>query len=286
MCVAEVRREHRPETTCGSCRPCPGGTDDARCWHRIHLSARPEVNHRARGVRSRCIAVPCTARRLHHSTFSGRPDTTTWPELDYAQHPVPVVAYLVLEQRSCQPVSVTNPLGTSEGPPMTITFKIPQGLFSEIHRDLSRPHGFAAERVGFIACGASAFGADGLLLLGDTYHPVAERHYVDDPRVGAMMNSDAIRSALEIAYNRNVAMFHVHRHEHYGKPGFSRVDRRESARFVPDFFKVRPVLPHGVLVLSHDSMAGLCWLARNKHPVEIQEFVVVGTKVPSLRAIA
>lgn len=60
-----------------------------------------------------------------------------------------------------KPVPVTNPLGTSEGPPMTITFKIPQGLFSEIHRDLSRPHGFAAERVGFIACGASAFGADG-----------------------------------------------------------------------------------------------------------------------------
>ncbi len=100
------------------------------------------------------------------------------------------------------------------------------------------------------------------------------------------MNSDAIRSALEIAYNRNVAMFHVHRHEHYGKPGFSRVDRRESARFVPDFFKVRPSLPHGVLVLSHDSMAGLCWLARDKHPVEIQEFVVVGPQVPGLRAIA
>lgn len=169
---------------------------------------------------------------------------------------------------------------------MKITFKISQVLFTKIHRDLSRPHEFAAERVGFIACGASAFGTDGLLLLGDTYHPVADQHYVDDPRVGAMMNSDAIRSALEIAYTRNVAMFHVHRHEHYGKPGFSGVDRRESAKFVPDFFKVRPSLPHGVLVLSHDSMAGLCWAGRDKHPVEIQEFVVIGPQVPGLRAIA
>jgi hypothetical protein len=169
---------------------------------------------------------------------------------------------------------------------MKIAFKIPQGLFTEIHRDLSRPHEFAAERVGFIACGASAFNTDGLLLLGATYHPVADQHYVDDPRVGAMMNSDAIRLALEVAYNRNVAMFHVHRHEHYGKPGFSRVDRRESARFIPDFFKVRSSLPHGALVLSYDSIAGLCWLARDKHPVEIQEFVVVGPQVPGLRAIA
>lgn len=169
---------------------------------------------------------------------------------------------------------------------MKIIFKLSQGLFTEIHRDLSRPHEFAAERVGFIACGVSTVGADGLLILGDTYYPIADRHYLDDPRVGAMMNSDAIRSALEIAYNRNVAMFHVHRHEHYGKPGFSRVDCRESARFVPDFFKVRPSLPHGVLVLSHDSMAGLCWLERDKRPVAIQEFVVVGPQVPGLRAHA
>ena len=169
---------------------------------------------------------------------------------------------------------------------MKVTFKIPQGLFTEIHRDLSRPHEFAAERVGFIACGASAFGADGLLLLCDTYYPVADQHYADDPRVGAMMNSNAIRTALEIVYNRNVAMFHVHRHEHYGRPRFSQVDRLESAKFVPDFFKVRPTLPYGALVLSHDSMAGLCWMARDKQPVEIQKFVVVGPLVPGLRALA
>jgi hypothetical protein len=101
-----------------------------------------------------------------------------------------------------------------------------------------------------------------------------------------MMSSDAIRSALEIAYNPNVAMFHVHRHEHYGKPGLSQVDRRESSKFVPDFFKVRPSLPHGVLVLSHDSMAGLCWTARDTHPQDIQELIVVGPQVPGLRAIA
>lgn len=284
--VAEVRRERQPETTRGSCRFCPGSTGNARRRHRLHLSARSKGNCRARGACSRRAAVPGSARGLQHPTFPSGVNTATWPELDDAQHAFPVVAYLVLEQRACQLVADANPLGTPECPSMKITFKISQGLFTEIHRDLSRPHEFATERVGFIACGASAFGADGLLFLGETYHPVADQHYIDDSRVGAMMNSDAIRSALEIAYNRNVTMFHVHRHEHYGKPRFSRVDRQESARFVPDFFKARPSLPHGVLVLSHDSVAGLCWLARGKHPVEIQEFVVVGPQVPGLRAIA
>lgn len=196
------------------------------------------------------------------------------------------MAYLVLEQRAGQLVADANSFSTSNSPSMKVTFKIPQGLLTEIHGGLSRPHEFAAERVGFVACGASTFGTDGLLLLGCTYHPVADHHYIDDPRVGAMMSSDAIRSALEIAYTRNVAMFHVHRHEHYGRPRLSRVDQRESSKFVPDFFKVRPSMPHGVIVLSHDSMVGLCWMSRETPPIEIQEFVVVGPKVPCLRVIA
>lgn len=169
---------------------------------------------------------------------------------------------------------------------MKLVFRLPQDLHWEIQRDLSRRHAFAAERVGFLACAAAALSNDGLLLLGDAYHPVADHHYLDDSSVGAMMGSDAIRTALQIAYNKNVSMFHVHRHEHPGRPRFSPVDLRESARFVPDFFKVRPAMPHGVLVLSHDSMAGMCWLPGRESYVPIDEFVVVGPQISGLRAIA
>lgn len=166
---------------------------------------------------------------------------------------------------------------------MKLIFRMSQSLNGKINRDLSRSHPFAAERVGFVACAVAAIEKEGLLILGDTYHPVADDHYLDDPRVGAMMGSAAIRTALQIAYGKNVSMFHVHRHEHYGRPRFSRIDLRESARFVPDFFKVRPAMPHGALVLSHDSMAGLCWLPGHASPVPIDEFAVIGHEFPGLR---
>jgi hypothetical protein len=169
---------------------------------------------------------------------------------------------------------------------MKIHFKFPQTLFNAIHRDLSRPHAFAAERVGFIACGVAANDESGLLVLAETYHPVADQHYAKDLRVGAMMNSGAIRTALEIAYNRNVAMFHVHRHEHYGHPRLSKIDRQESAKFIPDFFKVRGALPHGVIVLSNDSATGLCWADPFQPPMEIKAFSVVGPQSPALRELA
>ncbi len=166
---------------------------------------------------------------------------------------------------------------------MNIVFRFHQQLLSVIHRDLTRPHRFAAERVGFIACAVSSFERDGILILAETYHPVADDHYINNPKVGAMMDSSAIRTALEIAYGRDVAMFHVHRHEHHGKPRFSPVDRSENAKFIPDFFKVRPSLPHGAIVLSHDSAAGTCWLGKTLPPIEIQSFSVVGPQVPILR---
>ena len=71
-------------------------------------------------------------------------------------------------------------------------------------------------------------------------------------------------------------MFHVHRHEHRGLPRFSHVDITEATRFVPDFWKVQPTFPHGVLVLSHDRMHGLCWLPSARTPSAFVSYMVVG----------
>jgi len=65
-----------------------------------------------------------------------------------------------------------------------------------------------------------------------------------------MVGSAAISKALEIAYGSKASMFHVHLHEHLGTPRFSPTDTRESAKFVPDFFKVAPGMPHGAIVWS------------------------------------
>ena len=166
---------------------------------------------------------------------------------------------------------------------MKTAFRITRNLLAAIYSDLSRPHPFAAERVGFISCAVGDLPGHGLVLLAQDFHPVADRDYVDNPTVGAMMGSAAIRSALQLAYNQQVSMFHVHRHEHDGRPWFSRVDLRESARFVPDFWKVRPGFPHGAIVLSHDSMAGLCWDPQKGSPSPISEMSVVGQHLSTIR---
>ena len=149
-------------------------------------------------------------------------------------------------------------------------------MLEEIHADLSRPHPFAAERVGFISCKIAAIDTSGVAVLAQTYLPPADDHYEDDPSVGAMLNGAAFRAALQHSYRSRTAIFHVHRHEHRGRPRFSDVDMSEAKRFVPDFWKVQPSFPHGALVLSHDRMHGACWFPRRGTSVAFVNYIVVG----------
>ena len=77
---------------------------------------------------------------------------------------------------------------------MKINFRITSNLLERIHHDLSRPHPYAEERVGFILCGVGGLPGNDLLILGENYHPVSDEHYIDDIRYGAMMGSPAIRN--------------------------------------------------------------------------------------------
>lgn len=161
---------------------------------------------------------------------------------------------------------------------MNVVFRIDEGLLADLRFDLVRKHRFAHERVGFITIRAAA-GLENIVLTADRYYPVADELYVDDPHVGARIDQEALRQALEIALLQPVGVFHVHMHE-FGtrRLWFSDVDLSEQEQFVPDFFKVRPSIPHGALVLSHHSLAGRVWL--DKHNVlPIREFNVVGRKI-------
>lgn len=160
---------------------------------------------------------------------------------------------------------------------MRVLFKVGDRLLERVRHDLTRPHEFAAERVGFFVCRAASLSPEGVVILAHDYRPLEDEDYVDDPTVGAMMGSSAIRKALEFALNNKAGMFHVHLHEHLGRPRFSRTDASESAKFVPDFWNVRPEMPHGALVVSKDSFYGMCWYPGMAVPTEIAEFVVVGS---------
>ena len=141
---------------------------------------------------------------------------------------------------------------------MKVELRITAQLLNRVHTDLSRQHPFACERVAFISCKPAAL-RTGTLLVANDLHPVLDEDYERDSSVGAMLNGGAFRRILQFAYNNAVSILHVHRHEHYGRPWFSDVDLRYAKRYVPDFTKVRAGYPHGILLLSKDSAAGLIW---------------------------
>lgn len=158
---------------------------------------------------------------------------------------------------------------------MNIRFKITTGLLGIVRADLRRLHPFAHERVGFIAAGLAA-AHDELLILARDYRPLQDDEYLADPSVGAMMSADAIRRARQWAMDDRAAMFHVHTHGGRGLPGFSGVDIRENAKFVPNFVSVAPHAVHGAIVLSDTAAFGQVWLGRASPQPFIARFGEIG----------
>jgi hypothetical protein len=156
------------------------------------------------------------------------------------------------------------------------TFRITNRLLQSIVEDLQRPHDYAFERVGFISCRFGLGPNRHLLSLAHSYSPVSDEDYIEDPAFGALIDSSAFRKALQIAYTHRVGLFHVHLHSHSGAPRPSNIDLQETAKFLPDFFNVRPNLPHGALVLSRDSVSGRIWLGARHRPRPFREFIIVG----------
>lgn len=166
---------------------------------------------------------------------------------------------------------------------MNIRFKITSALLAAIRADLRRPHAFAHERVGFIATGLAA-AHDELLILARDYRPVRDEEYLQDSSVGAMMSAEAIRRARQWAMNDRAAIFHVHTHGGRGIPGFSGVDIRENAKFVPNFVSVAPNFAHGAIVLSDTAAFGQVWLDRTSPQPFITRFIEVGMPTHHWRA--
>lgn len=163
---------------------------------------------------------------------------------------------------------------------MTFSFRITDRLLAAIHADLSRPHRFAFERVGFIRCRVGVIGS-GSIILAESYGPVADDDYLECDHMGALMGPAAIRKALQESYRSQAAMFHVHRHEHRGVPVFSPVDNRENAKLIPDFWKVASSKPHGAIVLSFDRCHGMVWDAKTRTTFPLRRITATG--FPSCR---
>lgn len=139
--------------------------------------------------------------------------------------------------------------------------KMNGALHSEILNDLSRPHPFAAERIGFaVARMGKAHGGVPLLLLA-RYHPIPDHEYVKDNNVGARIGCEAIRWAMQAAYYGRAAregIFHIHLHGHCGETGMSGTDKREIPKMIQAVQSVGRNTVHGIIILSRDH--GSAWL--------------------------
>jgi hypothetical protein len=148
-------------------------------------------------------------------------------------------------------------------------------LHRAIVEDLSQRHAFALERVGFIQTKAANL-SDGIIVLASAYIPVADENYVRDDFVGARINSAAIRAAMQVSLTNDAGIFHVHMHEHPGRPLPSKTDWDSDSKLMPDFFNVNAGQPHGTLILSHDHAFGLCWTSKSSEPRKFDQIIISG----------
>jgi hypothetical protein len=159
---------------------------------------------------------------------------------------------------------------------MTWTFRIASQMIDEVRRDLARPHAHAAERIGFVYARTGNEGGPELQILPHKYAPVADADYIEDEEVGAKINSNAIRTAMQVSLSEQLGVFHVHMHHKKGRPRYSPVDLETYPGLIKGFQNISSKLAHGALLLSPDSLECLVWLPRSKQPSQGGRIVVVG----------
>jgi hypothetical protein len=157
---------------------------------------------------------------------------------------------------------------------MSVMIRLTQKLHEEMVADLRRAHPHATERVGFLF-GRLAAGKNPLVLMTH-YRPIPDEQYIEDEHVGARINGNAIRGAMQASLDTGDGVFHTHLHEWSGRPGFSFTDERELPRLVPGFQAVARAQANGLFLLSPDSAIADVWLSGDLSPTRASRVSVAG----------
>lgn len=159
---------------------------------------------------------------------------------------------------------------------MKVRLRILRGLYESVRQDLARHHAVAFGRVGFVSARLGNRGTDEPLVFLTKYQPVADENYIDDPHSGARINSAAIREAMQYVLDSGTGLFHVHCHNHQGKPGFSPMDLDETPRIVSSLRVARPDQTHGMLLMSNDHCIAHVWMPGRDESTVADRVTVVG----------
>jgi len=154
-----------------------------------------------------------------------------------------------------------------------VTIRISEELCTRIRKDLSRPHAHAYERVGFLIGRSKTLPENEELICLTEYHPVEDDNYIKDDSVGARINSNAIREAMQIVMTEKCCMFHVHMHFGHGTPEFSETDLTELPGVAQAMINANPNRTHGILLLSENGADAL--VKENNMPAKAVDKVVI-----------
>ncbi|MHA6279364.1 HesA/MoeB/ThiF family protein [Salinimicrobium sp. CAU 1759] len=157
-----------------------------------------------------------------------------------------------------------------------VTIRIAESLCHQIQKDLSRPHEFALERVGFVSGQSKETGKNEELIIINEYFSVADKDYIADETVGARINGEAIRKAMQLALSKKCSIFHVHEHIGRGAPIFSQTDLDELPRIAEAMINANPRSTHGVLLLSEDKADVLVFSKKEKDNIILEKVTRVG----------
>jgi hypothetical protein len=162
---------------------------------------------------------------------------------------------------------------------MKTEIKLTGELYAEIIHDLTRPHPFAAERVGFAF---GRMGSLGQLVLLSRYQSIPDDQYVDDPTVGARIGSEALTWAMQAVYQSRPTregIFQTHLHGHKGETRMSMVDSHEIPKLLPGFQSVGRDAAHGIIILSLDHGSGWVWHPGNREPYHVDSINIIGVPI-------
>lgn len=157
-----------------------------------------------------------------------------------------------------------------------VIVKIPEALCSQIRTDLSRTHEFAYERVGFVFGNSKILPYNKELIIINGYLPVEDNHYIEDSSVGARINGEAIRAAMQLAMNRKCSVFHIHEHLGEGTPYFSSTDLLELPGIAQSLKNAHSQSIHGLILLSEDGINAKVYSKEPLEEVVLEKAVRVG----------
>jgi hypothetical protein len=157
-----------------------------------------------------------------------------------------------------------------------IIMRIPEILRIKMLEDLRRPHMHAGERVGFLFTQSKSLDEKTILVIATKYQPVADEDYIEDSSVGAKIGSNAIRTAMQTVRKTKSGCFHVHLHEHSGKPVPSGTDRKGLPGVVESLSNIAAGEAIGILILSQDNFFSAVQLNNHAGLLPADLITVVG----------